>query len=128
MKKYNIFGFDKGKDLNYGLYRHCTYHAGSRLIPSIDFPDMLLCTQCGSLYPYDYTLADTQITSKFTPRSTSNRPVNILTGQIIKRRFEDAHGNPINISDKDIMNDIKEGRKIMYYKEQKPKGKTKYSY
>lgn len=128
MKKYNIFGFDKAGGANYGQFRHCTIHAGSRLIPSIDFPDMLLCTQCGTLYPYDYTLADTQITSKFTPRERNQRQKNILTGQIIKRRLTDEHGNEINISDKDIMRDIKEGRKIRYYHEEKPKSKGKYSY
>jgi hypothetical protein len=113
---------------NYGQFRHCTIHAGARLIPSIDFPDQLLCTQCGTLYPSDLTMADTQITAKFTPRRLNETKVNIVTGNKRQKKRFDDFGNEINLKDSDIMRDIAEGRKIRYYNENKPIVKRKYSF
>jgi hypothetical protein len=118
MKKYNIFGFNRASSRDYGKYRHCTVHEGARLIQSIDFPDMLLCPQCGTHYPSSLTATDVQITAKFIPR-INDKVKPILSGEIRSKHHYDSLGNPINEEDADIMSDMKAGRKIIYYREDK---------
>jgi hypothetical protein len=125
MKKYNVFGFDRRESKDWGAYRHCTIHQGARLIPSIDFPDMLLCPKCGTHYPSNLTSADVNIASKFTPINQKVRQRILFTGRAKTRTRYDDFGNIINPNDVDAMNDIKEGRKIRYYNEKKA---GKYSY
>src|SRR5574341_1664372 len=119
MKKYNMFGFSRTQSKDWGLYRHCTIHQGARLIPSIDFPDMLLCPQCGQHYPSNLTSADVNIASKFTPASMRSNQKLLFTGRgKLKPKYDDF-GNEINPDDIDAMRDISEGRRIRYYHEKK---------
>lgn len=113
MVKFNMIGFNFSNPSNYSgydEYRHCAIHKGSRLIKDEKEPDLLFCPQCGCRYPVKDTVTKQNIQSKINPNSGTK----IITGKT-KRKFYDSFANLIPQDDKETLQDLAAGRKIVYY-------------
>ena len=70
--------------------------------------------ECGGIgYKQDEGLADEQIHSKFGPSSNKTKIVQPKR----KKKYYDDNGNEIN--DPTLIQDIKQGKTVVYYNEQK---------
>ena len=111
--KFNLIGFSNTTEK--GEYKHCVIHKGTRLIQKIESPDMLWCPQCGS----SYNVNDANIEQKIIPKFKAVNSGTRIISPKKKKRYYDTMGHEINPDDKDIMENVMRGDKIISYREDK---------
>lgn len=118
-KKFNIYGFSRYRDAP----PSCSIcHAV--LIKNPKEPAQLMCPICGlvSNEQQIQKIEDENNKPELTPKvnPVNHRPSVMQSSKNIrtrKKKLYDEFGNEINQQDADIMNDIAQGRKVLYYKE-----------
>jgi hypothetical protein len=119
---WNLIGFNFGNSSKrYGWqadgwdgsteYRHCPFHAGTRLLRKKDQPGVLQCPKCGSTYLENEAPNEEGIEVKH-----GKQQAKIITGKK-KKKYYDKNGNLIN--DEQLLKDIANGKVVISYNEQK---------
>ena len=115
MAKFNIIGFWDKPQSRWTPTKTCPYHH-CVLIPKRDEsgvyePGVLQCPECGT--PYLEKDAETEEQIKGKHRKQQSRIVQPKK----KKKYYDKQGN--EITDPDLIQDIKQGKTVVYYKEEK---------
>ena len=116
LAKFNIIGFRPVPSSPWRPTLHCVIHPGTRLVhmQGDEDPNIFRCCECGGIgYKQDEGLADEQIHSKFGPSSNKTKIVQPKR----KKKYYDDNGTEIN--DPTLIQDIKQGKTVVYYNEQK---------
>jgi len=111
--KFNLIGFDFNKYKYAERKKCCVIHPGNILIPKIDEPDTLWCTQCGTHYLENEAANVEGIQSEYGPNSKPH----IISAKKPKKYY-DKQGN--EITDPSLIQDIMEGRTVVSYQEDLP--------
>ena len=104
MKKGSIAVDDPNK------YFHCQIHRAARLLYIGN--DIMKCPDCGTSYSESELMHRTTLQSKKSRHHKSK-----AYSQKRKKKLYDQQRNPINTKDKDIMQDIAQGRTVKEYRE-----------
>jgi hypothetical protein len=95
------------------IYRTCPMHPGRILFQKKDDKDTLQCPECGSCFSTQ-ELTGTEETVKGTHKS---KPAIIQGNNKKQKKYYDSFG--VLITDPTLINDIKHGKNVIYYNEQK---------
>lgn len=128
MGRFNIIGFfDDYTNWDPSKFRHCSIHLYRRLRVSKTDSSMLECSECGSQWPLNIkdTITEQGVQSDI-PAGTDSTPKIVQPRK--KKKLRDSLGNEIPADDKDAIQDMSGGKRIVYYRDDKVEQEKMDSY
>jgi hypothetical protein len=119
-KRFNLIGFNFSY-VDTATYRKCSIHPYRRLKVSKTDPNVLFCPECGSEWPLNIKDTITEQGVKSDIPAGTDSGTKIVQAKK-KKRFLDSMGNSIPADDKDALQDMSGGKRIVYYREDKVAG------
>jgi uncharacterized Zn finger protein (UPF0148 family) len=120
MGRFNLIGFNFQRSSTWHPKKSCPWHHVTLIPKQNDKGEyqtgFLVCPQCGSTFAeYDNeTPTEEAMSTKFKKTKPQ-----IISAKRRKKKYYDQQGNKINPEDKEIMQDIQQGKTVISYHEEK---------
>jgi hypothetical protein len=119
MGRFNLIGFNFPHSSTWHPKKTCPWHHVTLIPKQNDKGEyetgFLVCTQCGSTFAEHTNEAPTEDTLHLKYKKTKPQIISARK----KKKYYDQQGNKINPEDKEIMQDIASGKKVISYREEK---------